>query len=53
MHDERNFYRMVALDMLKDAWTMYNRKVDSVVVVLREHGFSEEEISLLIEVSRN
>lgn len=53
MHDERNFYRMIALDMLKDAWKMYNRRVESVVVVLREHGFTEEEITLIIEISRN
>lgn len=44
---------MVALDMLKEAWIMYNRKVESTVVVLRERGFSEEEIALLIETSRN
>lgn len=52
MDDEKNFYRSVAFDALQRAWKDYNLSVDSVVVVLREHDFSEEEISQLIEASR-
>ena len=53
MDDEKNFYRMVAFDDLKRAWKDYNRSIESTVVILREHGFTEEEILLLIEASRN
>lgn len=52
MDDEKNFYRFVAFDVLQRAWKGYNLSVDSVVVVLRENGFSEEESSQLIEASR-
>ena len=51
--DEKNFYRMVAFDMLIEAWKSYKGTVKSVVVVLREHRFTEEEIQKLIEASRN
>lgn len=53
LHDERNFYRIVAFDALVQAWKEYNGNVEAIVVVLREHRFSEEEIQQLIEASRN
>lgn len=52
MDDSKNFYRFVAFDALQMAWKDYNLSVDSVVVVLREKEFSEQEISQLIEASR-
>lgn len=52
-NDEKNFYSMVAMDMLKDAWNRYGRTVSSVTFVLRKHGFTEEEIQKLIEDSRS
>ena len=53
MNDEKNFYRAVAYDMMKDAWNRFNASVNSVVVILREHGFSDEEIQQLIEDARS
>ena len=53
MNDGKNFYTIVAMDMLKDAWSRYNGTVESVSSVLREHGFTDEEIQKLIEDSRS
>jgi hypothetical protein len=50
--DEKNFYRLVAFDILLRAWKEYARTVESQSVVLREHGFTELEIQILIESSR-
>ena len=50
--DGRNIYRMVAHDMLKDAWNGYTKKVEVATSYLRKHGFSDEEIQEIIEVSR-
>ena len=50
--DEQKIYGLLCLDALKDAWKMYNRQIDGVRVVLREHGFPEKEIEYLIEISR-
>lgn len=52
MDDEKNFYRLVAFDILVKAWKEYARTVESQSVVLREHGFTELEIQILIESSR-
>ena len=52
MNDERNFYAMVASDMMKDAWKRYLASVEATKFVLRNHGFTEEEIQKLIEDSR-
>jgi hypothetical protein len=42
MNDERSFYAMVASDMMKDAWKRYISSVEATIVVLRNHGFTEE-----------
>lgn len=53
MNDERNIHRLVAHDMLKDAWNTYNGKVEVASSFLRRHGFTDEEIQQIIEVSRS
>ena len=53
INDEQNTYRIIAMDMLKTAWNSYNATIRSVTSVLREHGFSDEEILQIILDSRN
>jgi len=50
--DEKTVYRIIGFEALCLAWKEYNRSVDGIVVVLREHHLSDAEIQQMIEESR-